>query len=185
MALNTKAHRQAPDRSDRTSVSATTKDADSIHSIRQTLGATHPDHASQSAESSAASKRGKRPTRLALAMEQVARDARAIIDSKIAPTQTVDEVAPKSTTVSHDARPSAATRTGLLDPAVPVAVSVNQAAARLGIGRTTAWRYVRSGILPARRLPDCDRVVVLVDDLNDFAHSLQPYLVPQAVKLKD
>ena len=56
-----------------------------------------------------------------------------------------------------------------------IAVSVTQAATLLGIGRTLAWQLVRSGRLPARRLPDTERVVVLVADLQVFATSLEPY----------
>ncbi len=58
---------------------------------------------------------------------------------------------------------------------LPIAVSVTQAATLLGIGRTLAWQLVRSGRLPARRLPDTERVVVLVADLQAFATSLEPY----------
>lgn len=58
----------------------------------------------------------------------------------------------------------------------PMAVSVLDASRLMGIGRTTIWDMVRSGEVPARRLPR-NRVVIMVSDLHAWASGL-PYYSP-------
>jgi hypothetical protein len=60
-------------------------------------------------------------------------------------------------------------------PAVRLALSVEQAAEALAIGRTTAWRKIRAGEIPARVIPNTDRVIVPIADLGAYLDSLPRY----------
>ena len=63
-------------------------------------------------------------------------------------------------------------------PAVRLALSVEQAAEALAIGRTTAWRKIRAGEIPARVIPNTDRVIVPIADLEAYLDSLPRYGAP-------
>lgn len=69
-------------------------------------------------------------------------------------------------------------KVGALFGVQPLAYSVPQAAALLGIGRTKGWELVRRGKLVAHRHEDCDRIVVFDEDVRAYAARLEPYVVP-------
>ena len=135
----------------------------------------HSTPTSQTTTASArAMAKGARPPGQVSDMEAATRPTRLanLLASAQPPPPAPPRIRPKR--APRRAAPALLTASATAD-ASPVAVSVPKAAELLGIGRTLAWQLVRSGRLPARRLPGTERVVVLVTDLQAFATSLEPY----------
>lgn len=66
-------------------------------------------------------------------------------------------------------------------PHSPTAFSVTDACNRLGVGRSTVYRLMASGRLPARKI--ANRTVILATDLDTFLDNLPPaYDAAQAGK---
>lgn len=66
----------------------------------------------------------------------------------------------------------------------PLLITVEDAARRLGISRTSAYELVKAGTLPARRLPGLRIVRVRVEDVEKLARGEEIEQRPrlQAVK---
>jgi excisionase family DNA binding protein len=60
-----------------------------------------------------------------------------------------------------------------LPPADVLALSIEQARARLGIGRDPLYKLIRQGKLPARKLGR--RTLILAADLQAYAEALPAY----------